>query len=124
MIPLITKEQIGKYVTLSNNISNLDIDTFILDAQEFDTINVLPIALLNAIESKVKSKIQQWNKNVEYNVDDIVILETYFTCKNTNTNSRPTNSDWKDNELMNFYVEYLQPFIAYSFYCIILIMIF
>jgi len=116
MTPLITKQQIGKYVTLTENVSDLDVDMFIRDAQEFDTIPVFPIALMNAISAKVLAKIQQWNKNKTYAIDDIVFLDTYFTALASNTDSQPPSSDWEANELMNFYVEYLQPFIAYSFY--------
>jgi hypothetical protein len=116
MIKLITKQQIGRFVTLSENISDLDIDMFIRDAQEFDTISVFPIALINAIEAKVLAKIQQWNKNRSYGVDDLVLFETYYAALASNTDSQPPSSDWQANELMNFYAEYLLPFIAYSFY--------
>lgn len=116
MTKLITKQQIGRFVTLSENISDLDIDMFIRDAQEFDTISVLPAGLLNAIEAKVMAKIQQWNKNKTYSTGDLVLFETYYTALAGNTDSQPPSSDWQANELMNFYAEYLLPFIAYSFY--------
>ena len=116
MIPLITKQQIGKFVTLSENVDSLNIDSFINDAQEFDTINVFPIALLNAIEVKLLLKIQQWNKNKTYALNDYVFYDTYYTSLGVSTNSQPPSADWEDNELMNFYIQYLQPFIAYSFY--------
>lgn len=116
MKPLITKEQIGRVVNLSANISNQDIDSFILDAQEFDTIDVLPVALLTAIETNILAKIQQWNKNRAYSADDIVLLDTYFTAIDSNTDSQPPSAHWETNELMNFYQQYLVPFISYSFY--------
>jgi len=116
MTPLITKQQIGKFVNLSENISDLDINPFIRDAQEFDTINVFPIALLNAISANVLAKIAQWNKNKTYGVGDLVLFETYYTALASNTDSQPPSANWEANELMNFYAEYLQPFIAYSFY--------
>ena len=121
MTPLITKQQIGKFVTLSENIDDLLIDTFIRDAQEFDTISVFPIALLNAISLNVEARIQQWKRTETYSVGSIVYYESppdkfYFTCLTINTDSQPPNVNWEDNELMNFYRNYLQPFIAYSFY--------
>lgn len=116
MKPLITKQEIAKYVTLTENIANLDVDTFIKDAQEFDTINVFPIALLEAIELKYTSRIQQWNKNKTYAINDIVLFETYYTALSSNTDSEPPSASWEDNELMNFYLQYLQPFMAYHFY--------
>ncbi|CAB4183678.1 hypothetical protein UFOVP1106_46 [uncultured Caudovirales phage] len=116
MIPLITKQQIGKYVSLSENINDIDVDSFILDAQEFDTINVFPIALLDAIALQVRSNIAQWNKNDTYVLGDKVLFATYYNSLSTNINSEPPSADWADYELMNFYLQYLQPFIAYSFY--------
>lgn len=116
MIPLITKQQIGKYVQLSENIDDLDIDSFIKDAHEFDTINVFPIALLDAIALQVGNNIAQWNKNTTYNAGDKVLFGVYYNSLSTNTNSEPPSADWEDYELMNFYLQYLQPFISYSFY--------
>lgn len=113
---LVTKQQVSKYVTLSENISDLDVDMFIREADEFDTISVFPTALINAIKANLITKIQQWNKNKSYSENDIVIFNTYFTAKNDNSDSQPPSNDWKDNELMNFYLEYLVPFISYSFY--------
>jgi len=116
MIPLITKQQIAKFVTLSENVSNLDVDSFIKDAQEFDTISVFPTTLLEAIETNIRARIQQWNKNETYAIGAIVLYDTYYTSLASNTNSQPPSANWEDNELMNFYAHYLQPFIAYSFY--------
>lgn len=116
MIALITKQQIGKYVALSENINDINIDSFIKDAQEFDTINVFPLALLTAIETQVRNNIAQWNKNETYLASDKVLFSTYYNSLSTNTNSEPPSADWEDFELMNFYLQYLQPFIAYSFY--------
>ena len=121
MIPLISKQEIGNFVTLSENLSDLNIDSFLKDAQEFDTISVFPVELLEAIELKIIAKIQQWKRTETYAIGDIVFYESppdkyYFTCLTSNTDSQPPSVNWGDNELMNFYRNYLQPFIAYSFY--------
>ena len=116
MTPLITKQQIGNFVTLSENIDSLNIDTFIRDAQEFDTISIFPQSLLTAIEINVIAKIQQWSRTKTYTAGDIILYETYYTALSNNTGSQPPSGSWEANELMDFYLQYLQPFIAYSFY--------
>lgn len=120
MIPLITKQEIGRFVKLSENIDDLDIDTVIQDAQDFDTIAVFPVELLEAIELKIIAKIQQWKRTETYAIGDIVFYESppdkyYFTALAINTDSQPPSANWGDNELMNFYRNFLQPFIAFSF---------
>lgn len=119
MISLITKEQIGKYMSLTENIGGLDVEEYISDVNEFD-LEVFPDALINAIRLNVADKIQQWNKNKTYAIGDKVWFETesdgkYFVATAINTNSQPLTDNWEPLELMNFYASYLVPFMAYSF---------
>jgi hypothetical protein len=111
---MITKEQIGKYVNLSQNIDDLDVKSIIYDAITFDTVSVLPENLLTAIKNV--GNVEQWNLRKAYVIGDIILYnEKYYTAIANNTGSKPPSSDWEDNELMNFYLEYLVPFIALSF---------
>lgn len=113
---IITKQQIGKIVTLTENLSALDVNQFIRDTQEFDLVNVFPAQMITDIETKLSGTIHSWNSTDTYSVDDIALNDTYFTALANNTNSEPPSADWEDNELLNFYGEYLVPFFAYSFY--------
>lgn len=116
MTPLMTKQQIGKYVKVPENISDLDLDTPILDAQEFDIIAVFPQALIDAIALQVVANIEQWRRTKAYVTGDKVIFETYYTALSNNTDSQPPSASWGANELMNFYLQYLQPYMSYCFY--------
>jgi hypothetical protein len=119
MTPLITKQQIAAYEVLSENIDDDLINPHILDAQQFDTIPVMPDALLRAIEVQILSKIQQWNKNKNYTIGDAVWYgneRRFYKATSANSNSLPPSGDWANFELMNFYETYLVPFLAYSFY--------
>lgn len=119
MTPIITKQQIAKYVQLSENIDDEQINPFILDAQQYDTIPILPDTLLNAIEAQVMLKLQQWNKNKTYSIADAVWFGSerrFYLATTEHSNSVPPSGNWKAFELMNFYEQYLQPFLAFSFY--------
>jgi len=121
MIPLITKAQIGEICNLTSNIDNLDVDSFISDTQKFDTASVFPQALLNAIALLVDTA--QWNGSAAYVTGDKVFVPavgstdtTYYTALANNVGSEPPSANWEVNELMSFYIQYLVPFMAYSFY--------
>jgi len=121
MIPLITKAQIGEICNLTSNIDDLDVDSFIYDAQNIDTIPVFPIALLNAIANLVDT--EQWNGSASYVTGDKVFVPetgatptTYYTALANNVGSEPPSANWEVNELMSFYIQYLVPYMAYCFY--------
>lgn len=119
MIQLITKQQIAKYEKMPESIPDEDIFPHILDAQQFDTIPVLPDNLLNAVEAVMLSKPQQWNKNKAYVEGNIVWFgdtRKWYKAAADNSNSQPPSDNWEDCELMNFYEQYLQPFIVYHAY--------
>lgn len=115
MRTLITKAQIANYVTLTQNIADLDVNSFISDTQEFDTVNVFPEALLQAISDELDIATN-WAIATAYVTGNIVLNGTYFTAISNNTGSEPPSANWEDNELLNFYLQYLLPFMAFHFY--------
>jgi hypothetical protein len=126
MIPLITKAQIARYVTLTTNIDDLDINSFINDAQEFDTIAALPQALMNAIALPYSQPIAAWAIATAYTTGQYVYVlaggtvttDTYYKALANNTGIAPASdpTKWEVNELMTFYGTYLQPYLAFCFY--------
>ena len=111
MRTLITKQQIGQYVTLTSNISDLDVNQYISDVQEYDIINVLPEALLQVISDELGSVVE-WTNAINFTTGQFTkITDTsttpnqvaYYTALANNTNSLPPSVNWEDNELLNFY---------------------
>ena len=120
MTPLITKEQVKKFnPKLPTNISDDEINGYILDCQQFDVISVLPDALLNAIEVQILLKIQQWKRTEAYSIGEAVWFgdsRKYYLADAVNTDSQPPSVNWEAFELMNFYYEYLLPLMAFGAY--------
>ena len=125
MRTLITKQQIGQYVTLSQNISDLDVNQYISDVQEYDIINVLPQALIDAIAGELNTVVE-WTNVIAFTTGQFTKITTtntatpddvsYYTALAPNTGSQPPSANWEDNELLNFYQSFLVPLMSQEFY--------
>lgn len=116
--PYITKADFPDYAQMTSNIEDRFITNAVNDAYNFDTLPVLPDAMLANIIAYLTAATT-WSAVTAYVVGNKVVSDgRYYTCLINNTNSIPTssNANWNETALMAFYVDYIKPYIVMSAY--------
>lgn len=112
----ITKEDVVSVFPITKNADETLADVHIKDAVTFDLYTVLPDTLLDAIKEVLITNPQQWSKVKTYSIGNVVWYDGWWKSKGTNTNSQPSesNPDWEVIELLNFWTDYIKPFLVAS----------
>jgi hypothetical protein len=98
---------------LSPNTEAQVIKPYIIEAQHFDLLNVIPETLYNALNIAIQENPTQWKINKTYQSGDKVFYSNRYYIANTTTTETPTNStEWDDYELMNFYYSFVKKWLA------------
>lgn len=104
----VTIHDVREYFPISENVKGFD--AHVNDAVKFDLYSTFPEALLNLIQSELN--IKQWSKLNNYTtLDSVFWKDKYYIAKNSNLNSEPPSANWDDYETMDFWGDYLKPYL-------------
>jgi hypothetical protein len=114
---LIDKQYLATLFVFSVNIPDWLINQHIQDAQQFALAPVLPQALTGAVFAEAISNPKRWNRTTNYAIGDKVeSAGKYYVAVANNSDSAPPSADWADAETMNFWAQYVKPFVAADAY--------
>lgn len=96
---------------ITEHIPEKDLDIAINDSFDFDVLTTLPDALMDAVKVNLLINPIQWSASKAYSIGNKVNYDgVYYIALDTNTNSKPPNTDWEEIELMTFWSEYVKPY--------------
>jgi hypothetical protein len=129
MKPIIIKQQLSIAPKWTDNIKDEWINPLILQTCEYKFFDTISSSLYNAMAASVGAILDgtqglQWDVATAYSGGDIVIDNgVYYVALQSVTGGNPpaTNADWQVYEIINFWANFVVPYLALSAYCEFLI---
>lgn len=116
---LINKEDISELITDIQNIDDKKINREILDVQQFDLMNQIPVELFNAFVALKVANHRNWSRSKTYQVGEYAITDgKLWIASAINTGSLPAdaNANWSEKKIYSIFNGYIVPFLAFCSY--------
>jgi hypothetical protein len=125
MIVIFKKSDLSIVPRWTDNIKDEWINPFIVESCEVNFRDSISTSLYNAIAVLVEPIVLgtqglAWDEDNTYSLNDIVLYnDVYYSALGSvlaNENPPDMNSNWKENELVNLWANYVKPYLVYACY--------